>query len=150
MFTGISGTNSMRSTLKFTDTNFEIQKQPLEVFLYKKAVLQNFAIFTGKHLCWCLILIKFQAFRYFEKHLRTVASVVFPAKRQTMSNCFTASKMSVFGAFLVRIFSPLFSPNEGKYGLEKLQIRTLFLFLFFQNKFDVDLVYIVVTYLALQ
>ena len=58
--------------------------------------------------------------------------------------------MSVFGAFLVRIFSPLFSPNEGKYGLEKLQIRTLFLFLFFQNKFDVDLVYIVVTYLALQ
>ena len=39
MFTGISGTNSMRSTLKFTDTNFEIQKQPLEVFLYKKAVL---------------------------------------------------------------------------------------------------------------
>ena len=29
------------------------QKQPSEVF-HKKAVLKNFAIFTGKHLCWSL------------------------------------------------------------------------------------------------
>ena len=28
----------------------------------KKAVLQNFAIFTGKNLCWSLFLIKLQAF----------------------------------------------------------------------------------------
>ena len=28
-----------------------MQKQPLEVF-YKKAVLRNFAILTGKYLCW--------------------------------------------------------------------------------------------------
>ena len=28
-----------------------MQKQPLEVF-YKKAVLRNFAILTGKCLCW--------------------------------------------------------------------------------------------------
>ena len=38
------------------------QKQPLEVF-YEKAVLKNFAIFTGKHLCWSLFLIKLQTFR---------------------------------------------------------------------------------------
>ena len=38
------------------------QKQPPEVF-YKKAVLKNFAIFTGKHLCWSLFIIKFQTFR---------------------------------------------------------------------------------------
>ena len=38
-----------------------IYKQPPEVF-YKKAVLKNFAIFTGKELCWSLSLIKFQAF----------------------------------------------------------------------------------------
>ena len=49
----------------------------------------------------------------------------------------TASKMCVFGVFLVRIFPHLdwiqgdtaylfvFSPNSRKYGLEKLQIRTL-------------------------
>ena len=71
------------------------QKQPSEVF-YKKAVLKNFAIFTGKHLCWSLFLIKLQAFRpdskrdpstciscescemlkniSFEEHLQTVAS----------------------------------------------------------------------------
>ena len=30
---------------------------------YKKAVLKNFAIFTGKHLCWILFLIKLQVFR---------------------------------------------------------------------------------------
>ena len=31
----------------------QFQKQPLEVF-YEKGVLKNFAIFTGKHLCWRL------------------------------------------------------------------------------------------------
>ena len=38
-------------------------------------VLKNFANFTGKHLCWTLFLIKFQAFRCFHvkfaKSLRT-------------------------------------------------------------------------------
>ena len=38
----------------------KIQKQPPEVF-YKKAVFKNFAILTGKHLYWSLILIKLQA-----------------------------------------------------------------------------------------
>ena len=35
-----------------------LQKQPSEVFC-KKSVLKNFAIFTGKHLCWSLIIKKF-------------------------------------------------------------------------------------------
>ena len=34
--------------------NHALQKQP------QKAVLKNFAIFTGKHLCWRLLLIKFR------------------------------------------------------------------------------------------
>ena len=34
-----------------------IQKQPPEKF-YKKAVLKNFAIFTGKYLCWRHFLIQ--------------------------------------------------------------------------------------------
>ena len=54
--------------------------------LLKKAVLKNFTIFTGKHLCWSLFLIKLPAFRfsceyceifkktYLEKHLWTAAS----------------------------------------------------------------------------
>ena len=33
-----------------------------EVFC-KKGVLKNFAVFTGKHLCWSLFLIELQAFR---------------------------------------------------------------------------------------
>ena len=40
----------------------DYQKQPSELF-YKKTVLKNFAIFTGKHLCWSSFLIKLQAFR---------------------------------------------------------------------------------------
>ena len=42
----------------------------------KKAVLKNYATFTGKQLCWSLFLITLQAFRstYFEEHLRTAAS----------------------------------------------------------------------------
>ena len=39
-----------------------IQKSPLGVF-YKKAVFNNFAKFTGKHLCWNFFLINLQAFR---------------------------------------------------------------------------------------
>ena len=38
----------------------EGQKQPPEVFC-KKGILKNFANFTGKQLCWSLILIKLQA-----------------------------------------------------------------------------------------
>ena len=40
---------------------FHFQKLP-EVFR-KKNVLKNFANFTGKHLCWSLFFIKFNAFR---------------------------------------------------------------------------------------
>ena len=38
------------------------QKQPPEA-LYKKTVLKNFAISTGKHVCLSLFLINLQAFR---------------------------------------------------------------------------------------
>ena len=55
----------------------------------KKDVLENFALFTEKHLCWNLFLIKLQTWwsesvflwilqnfknTYFEEHLRTAAS----------------------------------------------------------------------------
>ena len=42
----------------------------------KKAVLNNFAIFIGKHLCWSIYLIKLHTlmYTYFEEHLRTAAS----------------------------------------------------------------------------
>ena len=39
---------------------------------YKKAILKTLAIFTGKHLCWGLFLIKLQAFPVnIAKFLRT-------------------------------------------------------------------------------
>ena len=39
-----------------------IQRQSTEMF-YKKAVLKDFAMFTGNQLCWSLFIIKLQAFR---------------------------------------------------------------------------------------
>ena len=39
------------------------KKQPPEVFYKRKAALKNFAIFTGKQLCWGLSFIKLQTFR---------------------------------------------------------------------------------------
>ena len=75
-----------------------VKKQPPEAF-FKKAVLKNFAIFTGKHLCQSLFLNKVAGLRpvtllkrvtntgvfpvniakflrdYFTEHLRTTASV---------------------------------------------------------------------------
>ena len=58
---------------------FKVQKQPPVVF-FKQNFLKNFAIFTGKHLCWSLFLINLQVnivtFKktYFKKHLQTAAS----------------------------------------------------------------------------
>ena len=40
-------------------TSVAYQKQPLKVFC-KKDVLENFAYFTEKHLCWSHFLIKLQ------------------------------------------------------------------------------------------
>ena len=39
-----------------------LQKQPFAA-VFQKGVLKNFVIFTGKHMCWSLFIIKLQAFR---------------------------------------------------------------------------------------
>ena len=54
---------------QFTRSAVQNQKQPPEVF-YKKAIIKNFGIFSGKHLCWSLFLIKLQAFRTIKKRLQ--------------------------------------------------------------------------------
>ena len=41
---------------------YDFQKQPLKLF-GKKGVLKMFANFIGKHMCWSLFLVKFQALR---------------------------------------------------------------------------------------
>ena len=62
--------NSSRSFYAFRNNSrimeeksLKEKKQPPGMF-YKKAVLKNFAIFTKKHLCWSLFLIKLQAERH--------------------------------------------------------------------------------------
>ena len=46
----------------------------------QEAVLQNFVIFTGKHLDWSLFLIKLQACNTFQKRLQ---HKFFPVKIST-------------------------------------------------------------------
>ena len=51
-------------------------QEPPEMF-YKKVVFKNFAIFTEKHLCWSLFLIKFIKKVKFIKEKETPAQVFF-------------------------------------------------------------------------
>ena len=71
---------------------------------FNLGVLKNFAIFTGKQLCWSLLLVKLQPFRcltrvwackyceifkntYFKEHLWTAASVPYlDLKRAHLQN----------------------------------------------------------------
>ena len=55
---------------------YVFQKQPPEVFS-KKVVPQNFAVYTGKHPCWSLFLIKLQAIC---ERLLMVFSLLFMCK----------------------------------------------------------------------
>ena len=57
--------------------NVRSLRQTPEV-LYKKAVLKNFAIFTGKNLCWSLYLNEICKKTYFEEYLWTAASAETP------------------------------------------------------------------------
>ena len=44
---------------------------------FKIGVLKKFAMFTGKHLCWSLFLIKLQAFRCFSVNIAKLLRAVF-------------------------------------------------------------------------
>ena len=55
----------LNNQTNFSHTKFDInlvklRSSPSQMFL-KIGVLKNFAIFTGKHLCWGLFLLKLQA-----------------------------------------------------------------------------------------
>ena len=57
----------------------------------KKAVLKNFAIFTGKHPCWGLLLIKFKPFK------KEIPTLIFPVdtakflRKPILKNIWTAA-----------------------------------------------------------
>ena len=44
---------------------------------FKISILKNFAMFTGKHLCWSLFLIKLQAFRFFLVNIAELLRTTF-------------------------------------------------------------------------
>ena len=50
--------------------NYSSKKQPFAMF-FKIGVLKYFAIFTGKHRCWSLLLVKLHAYNFIKKETPT-------------------------------------------------------------------------------
>ena len=57
------------SSIMISKSNGKGQKQPPEVF-YEKKFFKNFTIFTGKHLCWSIFLVKMEACNVAKKILQ--------------------------------------------------------------------------------
>ena len=89
-------------------------KSSYHSYSIKKAGLKNFAIFTGKHLCWSLFLIKLLR----TSILKNICEQLLQAFQKLSSP--PLRKSVRFGVILVRIFLhsshiiPVFSPNGRK------------------------------------
>ena len=53
------------------DETRKVHKSNHSQMFFKIGVLKNFAIFTGKCLCWSLFLIKLQAYNFIKKEIPT-------------------------------------------------------------------------------
>ena len=56
--------------LEFRNCSCNTNFLPLFTKQPPKAILKNFTIYTGKHLCWCLFLIKFETCNAVKKRLQ--------------------------------------------------------------------------------
>ena len=61
----------------YGDFNETLTEAAVPKYSSKQMLLQNFAIFTGKHLCWSLFLIKLRAFSYASTLLKESPTHVF-------------------------------------------------------------------------
>ena len=52
--------SSSYESLHFSLCNFWFSRKSRSLMLFKKGVLKNFTIFTGKHLCCCFFIINLQ------------------------------------------------------------------------------------------
>ena len=55
---------------------FDLQQR----FSVKEGVLKNFANFTGKHLCWNLLLLKLQALQALQLYLKKTPTQVLSCR----------------------------------------------------------------------
>ena len=76
---------------------------------FKIGALKNFAIFTGKHLCWSLFLIKLQAFRCFPMNIAKFLRAAFFIENfhclLLQMFCFTIYFQKDFAEYIVAIHS---------------------------------------------
>ena len=63
-----------KASLVFIKSRYRSSRSQM---FFKIGVLKNFAMFTGKHLCWSLFLIKLQAFRCFSVNIAKLLKAVF-------------------------------------------------------------------------
>ena len=79
--------NTVSLNDKFLENNFQkFRSSNLQLF-FTISVLKNFVIFTGKHLCWGLLLIKLQAWR---------SAALF--KKRLYHSCFLVNITKFLGA----------------------------------------------------
>ena len=117
---------------------------PIEVatrgVLWKKAVLKNFAIFTGKHLCWSLFFNKVAGFQ--KNFLRTQIIqnsreqlLLYPTRSITLGIAANQENVSPFVTNAPRGFL-MFSGGRERVNWEQMRYKTnmieqTFFFFFF-------------------
>ena len=118
----------------------------------KTAVLKNFAIFTGKYLCWSLFLITFQALvlqsykkeiptqvfsceycetfknTYFEEHLRTAASLPLYVSVHHKWNKLTTLTLNIQRWYFTRVASFLILWNNIAKTMIKIFISMVWIY----------------------
>ena len=99
----------------------------------KRSVLNNFANFTGKHLCWSLFLIKLQACHFIKKRFRHRCFPVNTAKflrtpilkniykrlflTFLLTSCQTMARRKQVSSFAANKMTPLRAFNQSRYLL---------------------------------
>ena len=70
--------------------------------IYKEAILKNFAIFTGKHLCWSIFLIKLHAFKlYYESPTQVFSCKYGQSFKNNFSRWINSIKFKLFRSISV-------------------------------------------------
>ena len=86
-----------------TPLYFQMYRSSHSQMFFKMDVLKNFIMFTGKHLCWSLFLVKLQAWRHFAEFLRIA---IFIEHLWWLLECrvITLKEVQVASAFFLRCF----------------------------------------------
>ena len=93
------------------------KKEPPEVF-YKKAVLKNFSILTGRHLCWSLFFNQF-----------VVLQVCNFIKKRFQHRCFSVNIAKFLKTHILKKICELLLLNNVKPNFSFVYLKKMLIFL---------------------